>query len=75
MKQIWKLSLFNVGFVGDEASPIPESNIGNKMLQNMGWKPGSGLGATGGGMTTPVLAYRRLRRAGLGHSRTKSKKS
>lgn len=63
------------GFVGDEASPIPESNIGNKMLQSMGWKPGSGLGAEGVGIQTPVIAYRRLRRAGLGHSKTISKKS
>lgn len=71
---LWFEFIFS-GFVGDEASPIPESNIGNKMLQSMGWKPGSGLGAEGVGIQTPVIAYRRLRRAGLGHSKTISKKS
>lgn len=63
------------GYIGENASPIPESNIGNKMLQSMGWKPGSGLGAEGEGIQAPVVAYRRLRRAGLGHSKVKPKKT
>ncbi|CAH1792394.1 unnamed protein product [Owenia fusiformis] len=54
------------GPVGLNADPIPDTNIGNQMLQNMGWTPGSGLGATGEGITTPVQAYMRPRRQGLG---------
>ncbi|KAK7502711.1 hypothetical protein BaRGS_00005961 [Batillaria attramentaria] len=55
------------GFVGEDAVPIPESNIGNKMLQTMGWIPGSGLGAEGDGRQDPVVAYRRRGRKGLGY--------
>ena len=36
------------------------------MLQNMGWVPGMGLGADGSGIKTPVTAYVRPRRQGLG---------
>ena len=52
--------------VGSLAEPIAETNIGNKMLQNMGWSPGSGLGADGSGMKTPIMATMRPRRQGLG---------
>ena len=55
-----------VGFVGENASPIPDDNIGNQMLQSMGWTPGTGLGAEADGITTPVMAYIRPRRQGLG---------
>lgn len=54
------------GFIGNEAEPIPDTNLGNRMLQGMGWTPGSGLGSDGGGIKTPVMAYRRPRRQGLG---------
>lgn len=33
---------------------ITESNIGYKMLQQMGWEEGKGLGAEGKGIVTPV---------------------
>ncbi|XP_013410287.1 G patch domain-containing protein 2 [Lingula anatina] len=52
--------------VGGDASPIPEDNIGNKMLQTMGWVPGTGLGPTGSGIQTPITAHLRQRRQGLG---------
>ncbi|XP_070181736.1 G patch domain-containing protein 2-like isoform X2 [Littorina saxatilis] len=55
------------GFVGVNASPIPDTNIGNQMLQSMGWTPGSGLGAEGDGRKDPVVAYRRRGRKGLGY--------
>ncbi|TGZ65766.1 hypothetical protein CRM22_005685 [Opisthorchis felineus] len=37
-----------------EAPPIPESNHGHKLLQRMGWKTGSGLGAHQQGRLHPV---------------------
>ena len=48
------------------SDPIAESNIGNKMLQSMGWSPGTGLGVDGSGIKTPVMATMRPRRQGLG---------
>lgn len=54
-------------FVGHNSAPIPDTNIGNKMLQNMGWTPGSGLGAGGDGRKDPVIAYLRNGRTGLGY--------
>lgn len=55
------------GFVGHDAPPIPESNIGNQILQNMGWTPGSGLGAEGDGRQDPVIAFLHRGRRGLGY--------
>lgn len=52
--------------VGEFCDPIPESNIGNKMLQNMGWIPGMGLGTDGSGIKNPVCAFLRPKRQGLG---------
>lgn len=54
--------------VGGKAEPIPETNIGSRILQTMGWNPGSGLGADGSGITMPILACRRPYRQGLGSS-------
>ncbi|KFO25410.1 G patch domain-containing protein 2 [Fukomys damarensis] len=52
------------GFVGENAQPILENNIGNRMLQNMGWTPGSGLGRSGKGIAEPIQAMQRPK----GHS-------
>ncbi|KAL5009309.1 hypothetical protein ScPMuIL_014890 [Solemya velum] len=54
------------GWAGEESVPIPESNIGNRMLQSMGWSPGMGLGPEGSGIKIPVLPVARIRRQGLG---------
>lgn len=54
------------GVVGEGAPPLPESNVGNRMLQSMGWAPGSGLGLDGRGITEPVRASQRPKGAGLG---------
>jgi len=58
------------------AAPVPyeqptkngldQSNIGNKMLQKMGWKQGSGLGKTGSGIVDPIKVQQRAKGAGLG---------
>ena len=54
--------------VGSSAEPLDEMNVGNKMLQDMGWKPGNGLGPRGDGIKEPVSAHLRPRYAGLGFS-------
>ncbi|KAG9456711.1 hypothetical protein H6P81_001219 [Aristolochia fimbriata] len=47
-------------------SAIPPSNVGFKMLQQMGYKPGSALGRDGIGRAEPVGLEIRRSRAGLG---------
>ncbi|XP_062911820.1 G patch domain-containing protein 2 isoform X1 [Mobula hypostoma] len=53
-------------FVGENASPIPETNIGSRMLQTMGWIPGTGLGPNGSGIAEPMKALWRPKGVGLG---------
>ncbi|XP_012977746.1 G patch domain-containing protein 2 isoform X5 [Mesocricetus auratus] len=60
------------GIVGENAQPILESNIGNRMLQSMGWTPGSGLGRDGRGISEPVQAVQRPKGLGLGFPLPKS---
>ncbi|XP_022099428.1 G patch domain-containing protein 2-like [Acanthaster planci] len=55
------------GQVGRSAGPIPQSNLGCQMLQSMGWVPGTGLGADGGGIQEPIKAYVRPKNRGLGY--------
>ncbi|KAK6133798.1 hypothetical protein DH2020_032509 [Rehmannia glutinosa] len=50
---------------------IDESNVGNRMLRNMGWHEGSGLGKDGSGMVEPVQAQSIETRAGLGSHQPK----
>lgn len=47
-------------------SAIPQSNVGFKLLQRMGYKPGGGLGRGGEGRAVPVVVEIRRTRAGLG---------
>ncbi|KAG0250608.1 hypothetical protein BG011_008209 [Mortierella polycephala] len=53
--------------VGGAASALSTENLGHRMLSKMGWCPGVGLGATGGGITQPIEAIVRAKRKGLGH--------
>lgn len=39
---------------------IDHSNIGNKMLQAMGWREGSGLGRKCQGITAPIEVSKRI---------------
>lgn len=52
----------------EEQSKIGSDNIGHKLLSKMGWKEGSGLGASGSGMEAPVSASgsTALEKRGLG---------
>jgi len=34
--------------------PLPEDNVGTKLLKSMGWKSGSGLGKNEQGRTEPI---------------------
>ncbi|KAJ6834621.1 SUPPRESSOR OF ABI3-5 isoform X1 [Iris pallida] len=50
---------------------IDESNVGNRMLRNMGWQEGLGLGKDGSGIIEPVQANAVDARAGLGSRQKK----
>ena len=47
--------------------PIADSNVGNQILQHLGWRPGSGLGRNNQGRTAPITATVRPKYLGLGH--------
>lgn len=55
-------------------SAIPQSNIGFKMLRQMGYTPGSALGKEGSGRAEPVGLEIRRGRAGLGREDPKKDK-
>ncbi|KAJ9059557.1 G patch domain-containing protein 2 [Entomophthora muscae] len=52
--------------VCSSAPPIAASNIGHRLLSQMGWTPGQALGAAGDGILDPIQAEIRRKRQGLG---------
>ncbi|KAJ1666138.1 squalene synthetase-like protein [Coemansia sp. RSA 1813] len=52
--------------VAENAPAVGSSNIGHKMLEQMGWQPGTGLGAQEKGRAMPVDVMIRGGRRGLG---------
>ncbi|PIA15110.1 G-patch-domain-containing protein [Coemansia reversa NRRL 1564] len=52
--------------VAEHAPEVGASNVGHRMLQQMGWTPGEGLGAGEKGRATPVDVMIRAGRRGLG---------
>lgn len=54
------------GTKSEPASKIGEDNVGNKMLQKMGWKSGTGLGKNSDGRTEIIEAQARSKQTGLG---------
>lgn len=61
--------------VSDPPAPLPESNIGHRLLSKMGWEPGTGLGIISpdgdevGGIVNPIEVNHHDKRAGLGTKR------
>ncbi|XP_020549196.1 G patch domain-containing protein 11 isoform X2 [Sesamum indicum] len=55
-------------------SAIPESNIGFKLLKQMGYAPGSALGKEGSGRAEPVVLEIRRGRGGIGKEDPKVEK-
>lgn len=53
---------------------IPQSNIGFKMLKQMGYTPGSALGKEGSGRAEPLSLEIRRSRAGIGKENPKMEK-
>ncbi|ORZ29631.1 hypothetical protein BCR44DRAFT_1380056, partial [Catenaria anguillulae PL171] len=51
--------------VGKHAPPLDEENVGHKLLQALGWAPGSGIGKSTG-IQVPIVAVVRGRNRGLG---------
>jgi hypothetical protein len=49
-------------------TPISDNNKGAKMLQQMGWKKGEGLGKDGSGILNPIRAESYAQSAGIGAS-------
>lgn len=59
----------SVNFNSYEENKLKEDNVGFQMLQKMGWSEGTGLGAQGAGITTPVAAQGNTEQRGLGQAK------
>ncbi|KAF8440543.1 hypothetical protein L210DRAFT_3539930, partial [Boletus edulis BED1] len=52
----------------ERPAPLPEHNVGRRLLMKQGWQPGTGLGLgdDGGGLVEPLEVHVMRHRAGLG---------
>lgn len=53
--------------IGEDARPIEDNNVGNRMLRKLGWSPGQGLGTEKSGCVEPIKAVFKGNRSGLGN--------
>ena len=51
------------------AAEVDESNVGHRMLKQLGWTEGQGLGRHRSGITAPIEAQQRPQGQGVGHDR------
>ncbi|XP_074525291.1 RNA-binding protein 5-like [Halichoeres trimaculatus] len=65
-KKFYKPPTPTVNYEQPTKDGLTSDNIGNKMLQAMGWQQGKGLGRHQQGITTPIAASLRTRGTGLG---------
>jgi len=52
--------------VGQHATAIENDNFGHRLMRQMGWTHGSGLGRERAGIVAPIPATVKLTRGGLG---------
>ncbi|CAO3608717.1 unnamed protein product [Cunninghamella blakesleeana] len=55
------------------SNPMSDNNLGAKLMKQMGWKKGEGLGKEGSGIVNPIMAERYSPGAGLGTAHAKSR--
>ncbi len=60
-------TMLDIITVAQDAQPIDETNIGNRLLKAMGWAPGSPLGINGEGIVNPIAAVIKHNKKGLGY--------
>ncbi|KAF7659436.1 hypothetical protein LDENG_00297990 [Lucifuga dentata] len=65
-KKFYKPPTPTVNYEQPTKDGLKDDNIGNKMLQAMGWQEGKGLGRHQQGITTPISASLRTKGTGLG---------
>ncbi|XP_068450026.1 RNA-binding protein 5-like isoform X2 [Clinocottus analis] len=65
-KKFYKPPTPTVNYEQPTKDGLTSDNIGNKMLQAMGWQEGKGLGRHQQGITAPISASLRTRGTGLG---------
>ena len=55
-----------VSIVANDAAPIDADNVGNRLLRNMGWMPGAGLGKQEKGQVEPLKVIYKPDKRGIG---------